>query len=196
MLTNLHSFTKVVNGNLAVLENGTLKDVFKGTTDELNNALFYTYSLHLQHFDNVITALLPRDTDLKFLRSTRTILSYFTRTSARKQVKAALQGDIDLKYTTLAELDFLQLLENESTEADAKKSIAFQLGQTIALDNGIELFTKATIAETFPDLQPYLYRHPATDLTALAHYLQIFLEKLDKHRQQMTKKTEYKYQIV
>lgn len=33
---------KVINANLAVCKNGHLVEVYKGTTDELNNALFYT----------------------------------------------------------------------------------------------------------------------------------------------------------
>lgn len=78
---------KEINANLAVCKNGHLVEVYKGTTDELNNALFYTYSFHEQKQENQITKLLLRDVDLKFLRSIRMILSFLSRTEYRILVK-------------------------------------------------------------------------------------------------------------
>ena len=37
---------KPLNCNLGVFKDGKLEKVFKGTTDELNNVLFYTYKNH------------------------------------------------------------------------------------------------------------------------------------------------------
>src|SRR6218665_1710589 len=45
---------KEINANLAICKNGHLTEVYKGTTDELNNALFYTYDFHKQNQKNQI----------------------------------------------------------------------------------------------------------------------------------------------
>lgn len=43
-----------MNCNLVVVNDGILVDCFKGTVDELNNAILYTYGLHKQEnvYDN------------------------------------------------------------------------------------------------------------------------------------------------
>lgn len=184
---------RVVNGNLAVCENGQLTAVFKGTTDELNNALFYTYSLHEQQFENKICLLLERDIDLKFLRATRTILSYFTRTAYRKQIKAALQGDIDRKFQVLNECDWGELFEKDASNVDMFKSIAFQLGQSLALAQGVELYTKSAIAGHFPHLSPFLDRITPSDFTDLHTIFALFRTELDNRRKTMRIKVEYRY---
>ena len=192
MLAEIHGFTRPVNGNLVVAENGVLTDVFKGTKDELNNALYYTYSLHTQYCESVVEKLLERDIDLKFIRASRSILSYFTRTSIRVVVKEALKGDIDLKYQTLINMDFVGVLASEVNDLDARKSIAFQLGQAIGLDDGIELYTKDAIKAVFPALKPYLEREKTVFLEGLQEALDIFLLKLDIRRKSMLLKIEDK----
>jgi hypothetical protein len=192
MLAEIHGFTRPVNGNLVVAEKGVLTDVFKGTKDELNNALYYTYSLHTQYCESVIEKLVERDVDLKFIRASRSILSYFTRTSIRVAVKDALKGDIDLKYQTLKEMDFIGILASEVNDLDSRKSIAFQLGQAIGLDDGVELYTKDSIKALYPVLKPYLEREKTVFLQGLQDMLDIFLWKLDVRRQSMPLKFEYK----
>ncbi len=194
-LADLHHYTKPVNGNLVVVQDGSLRHVFKGTTDELNNALFYTYSLHYQYVENKITSLLKRDVDLKFLRCTRTILSYFTKTAHRKEIKLALDGDIDLKYEVLRNLNLLQSIENQFLNVNIIKSIAFQLGQTLALNEGKELYTKNEIAAYFPSLKPFLYRNSKANYLLLNELLLIFLDKLAERRKTMQDKFEYGYRF-
>jgi len=192
VIAEIHGFTQPVNGNLVVAENGVLTDVFKGTKDELNNAMYYTYSLHNQYYESVIYRLVERDVDLKFIRASRSILSYFTRTSIRVPVKEALKGDIDLKYQTLKEMDFIGILTAEVNDLDARKSIAFQLGQAIGLDDGLELYTKDAIQAHYPALKSYLQREKTLFLQGLQEILDIFLWKLDIRRQSMPVKVEYK----
>ncbi|MCU0436519.1 MAG: hypothetical protein MUC49_01310 [Raineya sp.] len=192
MLAEIHGFTRPVNGNLVVAEKGVLTDVFKGTKDELNNALYYTYSLHAQYSESVISKLVERDVDLKFIRASRSILSYFTRTSIRVAVKDALKGDIDLKYQTLKDMDFVGVLASEVNDLDSRKSIAFQLGQAIGLDDGVELYTKDSIKALYPVLKPYLDREKTVFLQGLQDMLDIFLWKLDIRRHSMPLKFEYK----
>ena len=62
-----------------------------------------------------------------------------------------------------------------STE-DVYKTFAFQLGQILALRDGVELYTKRDVADYFPDLTPYLYREKGTDFTTLQQYLDQFTE--------------------
>ena len=54
----------------------------------------------------------------------------------------------------------------DQEQLELRKSLAFQFGQAIALNDGSELFTKRDIAEYIPSLRPYLYREtcPMDDL--------------------------------
>ncbi len=61
---------KPVNPNLAMVAAGRLTAVYKGSVDELNNALYHTYALHKQAYPLQITELLPRDVELKIIRCT------------------------------------------------------------------------------------------------------------------------------
>ena len=87
------------------------------------------------------------------------------------------------------------MLANEVQLSDVLKSIAFQIGQTLALDEGIELFTKMAIVSHFPTLSTYLYRESLGDYSSLFEVLQVFLSKLDKRRKMMQNKFEYMYQL-
>lgn len=189
LLKNLHHYTKPVNGNLAVAQDGCLTSVFKGTIDELNNALFSTYPLHYQCFENKIKKLLERDIDLKFLRCARTILSYFTKTMYRKEIKSALDGDIDIKYEVLKQPYFSELLHKQ-VDTDVIKSIAFQLGQTLGLEAGQEFYTKDDIAAYFPPLTPFLMREKVDNKEILLLFFERFLTKLEARKQVVPKKRE------
>ena len=81
---------KKTNVNLAVIENGIIVDVFKGTSDECNNSIFRTYSIHNQSCPLLIDREVPRDLNLKLARSLRAILSFLSRTSYSNEVKKAL----------------------------------------------------------------------------------------------------------
>mgnify|MGYP001801201910 CR=1 FL=1 len=76
MLNDFLNTSKRINANLAIVRDGVVKGVYKGTIDELNNALFHTYLLHQQYFDQRIAQLLPRNLELKLIRTLRKTLSY------------------------------------------------------------------------------------------------------------------------
>lgn len=166
---------KKVNGNLAVIEKGALIDCFKGTPDELNNSLFYTYHLHDQLHEQRITKLLERNLDLKLVRCMRTLVSYFTRTHKRTEAKAALHGYFKSK------IDFIQSIALEDfddfgkngTVVEVYKSMAFQMGQVLALMKGTEVYTKEAVVAEFPCLKSYLYREEAS-----SNELQLILNEL------------------
>ncbi|MBE8726804.1 hypothetical protein [Flavobacterium hungaricum] len=187
---------KVINANLAVCKNGRLIEVYKGTTDELNNSLFYTYGFHQQEYDNQINTLLKRDIDLKFLRSTRMILSFLSKTEYRAAVKSALRSDLEEKIQTLEKIDLNQISSfgKNTNYQDILKSIAFQLGQSISLHEGNELYTKNQIAESFPELRKYLFREENCDCENLQNYLLKFAVILKNRMPKMPKFSEYKYE--
>ncbi|MCD0471520.1 hypothetical protein [Flavobacterium sp. JAS] len=187
---------KEINANLAVCKNDHLVEVYKGTTDELNNALFYTYHFHEQKFENQITKLLVRDIDLKFLRCTRMILSFVSKTEYRVLVKKALKGNLDEKIQALETIDLNTITSfgKGNAKEDILKSIAFQLGQTIALSEGKELYTKNQIAASFPDLRKYLSREENVDLNDLQKWLSIFVELLKIRMLSMNNTSGHKYE--
>ncbi|MDI9312227.1 MAG: hypothetical protein QM535_18605 [Limnohabitans sp.] len=173
--------SKTINANLAVLENGVIKQVYKGTADELNNALYHTYSFHKQDFENQIQRLLPRDIDLKFLRSSRMILSFLSKTKYRASIKDALRNNLHHKIQVLKEIDLATITDFGKTQnaIDIFKSIAFQIGQSVALHNGDEYYTKSQIAESFPELRSYLAREINSDLSKLQFWLVKYIKILE-----------------
>ncbi|SHM31850.1 hypothetical protein [Flavobacterium chilense] len=187
---------KELNTNLAVCKNGHLTEVYKGTTDELNNALFYTYDFHKQNQENQITKLLVRDVDLKFLRSMRMILSFASKTEYRVLVKNALKGSLSEKMNVLQKLDLTKIVSfgKGKNNSDIIKSIAFQLGQCIALQEGKELYTKNQIADCFPELQKYIFREKNVNLNDLQKELLYFVKLLKKRSLKMKNTSEYKYE--
>jgi len=175
---------KELNVNLATLEEGQIKEVFKGTVDEVNNSIIDTYKHHRQHHELVITTRITRDVELKVIRTLRVLLSLISRTDFRKDVKKALKADALEKYKLLEKIDYSQIMDlnKESIkEVDYFKTMAFQLGQTIALLNGVELSTKEDIAEQYPALQDLLMReksHNARD--TIEEYKKKLLSKINQ----------------
>ncbi len=147
------------NRNLIVIEDGVIRECFKGNADETHNALLRTYSLHPQAHPLPLTRALPRLVPLKAVRAVRITLSHLSRTARRAEIKAALRSlDQQRRVALLAELD-LGALE---ASADAWKTIAFQLAQLLALIDGRELYTKAEVSAFAPQLASLLARAPAT----------------------------------
>lgn len=153
------------NGNIVVIKDGVIASAYKGSIDEVNNGLFHTYKLHKQEFPLLIERTVERDVILKDIKVIRKILSTFTRTQFRVTVKEALRGSWDMKVSLLKNLDYFAIdFDNvqKSTKADLLKSFAFQLGQAMALHEGVELYTKREIGSYFPELNDYLQRKEAS----------------------------------
>jgi len=165
-LLAVHPFgdSKKINANLAILSDGKVSDCFKGIADELNNSLLSTYSLHEQHFPLQIDGKVKRDLDLKMIRCARTLVSYFTRTHLRAEAKSALRENFKLKVDFLSGIQLADFSDfgKHGSVLEIYKSMAFQLGQTLGLMRGVELYTKESIAIEFPDLKDYLARLPSS----------------------------------
>lgn len=152
------------NRNLATIVDGHIDKVYKGSPDEVNNALLRTYPCHKQEYPLLITGKVNRNLEIKVIRSMRMILSHLSRTEMRPSIKAALHSDWMLRKKVLQEIaeNWYNITINDRghnmSAKDIMKVVAFQLGQTIALIEGEELYTKYNISQRFPYLQPYLYR--------------------------------------
>ena len=59
---------KELNCNLITVRDNKIIDCFKGTCDELNNCLYYTYVNHTQFYPNPILSPVERDINEKIFR--------------------------------------------------------------------------------------------------------------------------------
>jgi hypothetical protein len=171
---------KEVNTNLAVLKNGNITDVFKGTIGEVNNSLYYTYEFHKQYYPNMIESLMKRNVQLKVSRVLRMILTLLSRTEHRILIKKALRSGDSLKIKTLYNIDLTTIpnINKNISDVDYRKTIAVQLGQVLGLLNGKEFYTKESISEEYVKLKPFLDRDVEYDMSILEKYKTEFLNTL------------------
>lgn len=185
------SFAKPLNINLGVVGSGSLAQVFKGTVDEVNNSIIATYDIHRQDYPLVLNLRMKRDVDLKIVRTMRVILSFLSRTEHREKVKKALKGTSLDRYQTLKELDLSLITEiQKMSMKEYLKTLAFQLGQTIALIQGKEYYSKEHIAQEFPELKDFLMRKESSELFLIEKYKNTFLESFDPQ------KIKYEYEPI
>jgi hypothetical protein len=154
---------KPPNINFGILHGGVITKTLKGIPDETNNAILATYCFHPQPHQLAITRPVVRDLDAKYQRTARVILSLYSRTNHREGVKQALREDFKAKCAMLSRLDFsvpVDFGKQAAPEVDIYKSIAFQLGQVLALAEGVELYTKEDIVSHFPLFGAALRREP------------------------------------
>lgn len=178
---------KELNCNLGVFKDGHLVNVFKGTVDELNNVIFYTYDNHKQFFPNPISTLVERDIDEKILRVARFIITFYSRTELRPLIKAALRGDLRQKLEVLKKIDFSTMVsfpgKKEKIE-DIYKVLAFQFGQVFSLIDGHESdsYTKNGIIKNYSNLSNLLKRGDLSDkdMQVLNLYLKRFINLVEE----------------
>lgn len=167
------------NKNIIVIGDGIVADCFKGLPDEVNNALYTTYPLHIQEYPLLVNRMVSREIFLKDITVTRKLLSSLTRTNLRPAIKEALRGNWQCRLSALRSLALSEVRFTQSDDSfplELRKMFAFQLGQAIGLHQGKELYTKADISAAFPNLHPYLYREdvPIENLqSALSDYCEI-----------------------
>lgn len=198
----LTSTEKRVNTNIGVLgTNNMLSEVFKGTIDEVNNSMYYTYHLHDQKHPQNILYPTRRDKHLKALRAVRTILSFFSRTVDRKKIKYALKNGLQEKLDILEKIDLsrIELNKPNTKMVDCLKTVAFQVGQSGALLDGIELYTKEDIIDEYPSLKYSLMRQGTLDRWMLGDELKAFCRRvrsdvvLSKFRKEMGDRANEKH---
>lgn len=172
---------KKVNCNLGIFDDQQITKVFKGTYDEVNNSLYYTYNNHKQYFNNMVVKPYDRTTDnffkhLKLKRCYRFLLSFYSRVpELREQIKLALKGDFIKRHEVLSKINFIihcEFPKKKDSEEDIYKVIAFQLAQTIALFDNIEIYSKEQVLEHYPALENPILRR------GLVSYDLVYLNQL------------------
>ena len=183
---SLENPQRKINTNIGIVQNGVLIDAYKGNQDETNNALFYTYDLHKQYFENHILKIVPRNLIEKIHRTLRVMLSFLTKSKHRIIIKTALTANWTKKVEVLAKINLQDIfvdnqLKNQLGKValtDFQKTFAFQMGQCLALIEGKELYTKEAISAYFPALSGYLLRQENLDNSVLNSFKDSFLEKI------------------
>lgn len=168
------------NRNIIVVKNGIVSACYKGTADECNNSLLRTYELHNQEFPLIIEHPVKRDITAKVVRAIRIILSNISRSHYRVQIKKALISPFVDRINVLKNIDCSTIdfstLRHSMTREDILKVMAFQIGQTLALIKGKELYTKSEVAKMYPSLKQFLYRDKNSNLNDLNKALNEFLD--------------------
>lgn len=154
------------NANIICVNDGKVSYCYKGTIDEINNSILATYALHKQDYPLIVTKKVERDKYFKLIRSTRGITSLFSRTDIRPIIKKGLNGDWNDRRkalvaveTKLSLISLMYVKYGKKNSTEILKTIAFQIGQTLALfvDNE-ELYTKNDVSDKYPLLRQYLER--------------------------------------
>lgn len=177
---------KEINANLLVIEEGKVVWSYKGTIDECNNSILATYHLHEQNYACPIVEPVERDYGLKMLRTIRGLLSYTSRTQYRVDVKKALVSEnLDFKLQVLENINLNEIESFEkSSVIETYKFFAFQMGQTLALlQDNVELFTKNSVAQYYPELAPYLERKETLPVALQEFLTQFTLFAKDSYKQ-------------
>lgn len=182
-------YNKKANSNLCVVSDGMIVEVYKGTVDEVNNMLYYTYELHPQNHCIFVSKLVSRNVSLKVNRALRTILSHLSRTKYRPEIKEALRGSMAKRIDTIRNIDFCEiddLNKNNSSIIEYRKTVAFQIGQSLGLFENTELYTKKSISLQYPRLADLLYRKPLNGIltdasTELAQIVNDFLDAVENN---------------
>lgn len=154
---------KEVDFNLCVVSDGVVIDTYKGTNDEINNMLYHTYHNHSQKHPKQVLKTVDRNINIKTARVLRGVLTHFSRTSFRVQIKEVLRNknaefQLDLLDLILDNFSSIEIVKHNSNMEVFSKFICFQAGQLFGLFQNKELFTKKEIIETFPSLKDGLYR--------------------------------------
>lgn len=175
---------KPINVNLGVVKDGVITNVFNasgvGTLDEVNNSIISTYSLHKQWHGLTIRTKVSREPLLKLVEASRITLNFIRDETHRDIVKEALIGDLKEKIKTLEKINLSVIDKSNNKNVEIKKILAFQFGQTLALLEGIELYTKEDIAERYKELKPHLTREPEAQFSVLESFKNKFLEVAKK----------------
>ena len=163
------------NRNIVVVVDGAIAQSFKGIPDEASNALLATYDLHQQEFENPVTKKVVRNVLTKSVRATRVVLSMLSRSRYRPDIKPALRSNSQAaRLKVLREIDFSSL----DLGPEPCKSIAFQLGQSLALNQGHELYTKSEVKAFDPKLVSFLDRKSVSSLSPLNELRDRFLDSM------------------
>jgi hypothetical protein len=161
--------------NLVCVKNNFVVFSFKGLVDETNNALLNTVPLHEQEFEfpklNKMTRIVP----LKVSSTILAILVTIRRKECKDIVVDSLKSfDLSERIKTLKGIDFSKL----TLSKDEIKFIAFRLGQTLALIQGKEIYTKDDLKDKYPNLSNHLQRKDDPDVSILNEMRDFLMDEI------------------
>jgi hypothetical protein len=140
--------------NMISLRDGVVYECYKGPVDEVNNALFHTIPMHEQSRPMPIARRVRRTIMPKLIGAIRSIFVKLRRTVLREIVLPGISGDFEHLLRSFEAIRF----QHVELDSDTAKHCAFQLGQTMGLIQGRELYTKGEVGEMYPPLLPLLRR--------------------------------------
>jgi hypothetical protein len=149
----------------------------KGSPDAVNNSLFDTYKLHEQLHSFPLNRKLPRHTLLAVVKCVKNVLFAYKGTPNDSYYRnfcrpALVRGTFAEQVELLLQLNFNSLFsQHENEHRNQVKSLLFRIGQTLALLNGIEIYTKSHLKSIFPDLAPMIDRQEGCATPIFAKYI-------------------------
>lgn len=177
------------NRNVVTVKNGTVDWCYKGSIDEVNNALLETYHHHPQQSDLCIKQRVKRDLARKGFRLLRGLLGYHSRTEHRTLVKAALRsGILQEKLDALRTVMLIHPSADlgKTSKTEFSKFCAFQYAQFFGLNDGIEIYTKDDAARHYPMFSDALQRNCVNVDDALLQFTKTFIELLSRYTKTQT----------
>jgi hypothetical protein len=168
------------NINIISIQNGEVIHSIpnKGGADSANNSLFQTYHKHVQVYDLPLKGTVPRNIPLACVKCVNSTLLWFKASKLdleyRQNIRPAMvSGDWAKCIDQLLKLSFRPPFnDNDKENKNILKSLAFNIGQTVALLKGRELYTKQSLGAFFPELIPLLQRRDCDADFILRHKLQ------------------------
>lgn len=161
------------NINIIKIKNGVVINSIpsKGNPDSVNNSLFETYSLHEQKHPFPLKRKVERNKNLAIEKCLVAIFTFYKKTdhqtfykSIPKEIKNGKAALVD-RLAFLEKIDFNILpFDEEAKNKNAFKSLAFHVGQTISLLDGVEIYTKQKLISFHPDLE-YLIKRSSIEET-------------------------------
>ncbi|QPH40094.1 hypothetical protein [Pedobacter endophyticus] len=154
------------NINIIKIRDGIVAESIpnKGPADGVNNSLYHTYRHHEQPFAFPIDRLVLRNRPLAVVKCVNASILWFKNNERHQEYQerlrpALMSGKWSDSIGLLSELDFeTPFTNNAVTNGNIYKSLAFNIGQTLALFDGVELYTKGELANYYPELKPLLMR--------------------------------------
>ncbi|MNJ83890.1 hypothetical protein D3C87_13190 [compost metagenome] len=137
----------------------------KGSPDSVNNSLYETYHLHEQKYPFPLKTKVQRNISLAIEKCLVVIFTFYKKTNHSEFYKLIPKGikngevNLEDRLLFLEKIDFNVLpYEEDIKNKNAFKSLAFQIGQTISLLDGIEIYTKQKLIAHHPDLEVIIKR--------------------------------------
>lgn len=182
-----NSKVKEWNANIIAIENGVVTKSIpsKGAPDGVNNCLYDTYKFHLQKFNFPLKQKLERNRSVaieKFLSSIFTfykesIQNEFYKSIPKNVKNASIPLSERIEY--LSKFDFnLKPFESDRDNIEAYKRIAFHLGQTISLLDGVEIYTKQDLIKYHIQLKKIIDRELIDSYNILNEKLNDLINKI------------------